>query len=296
MLKINNLTFGYGNKRRTVINGLNLSLDAGCVCGLLGPNGAGKSTLLYLIMGALTPRKGSVEFDGADTRLRRPESLQHMMIVPEEITLPPVSLDTYVRTFGAMYPDFSTDILSLCLTEFNVADCKKLSALSMGQKKKIYISFALACRPRLLLMDEPTNGLDIPGKNAFRRLLASSVGDDTTVIISTHQVRDLDKLLDHVAIMDRNSIVLNESIDDIQRHLAFQWNVPASSLATPPLIVNPSPAGVDAMTLNDDPDNTTKVNLELLFEYAMTHKDDLSRLFSRRTATDSQTANPTETE
>lgn len=285
MLEINNLSFAYGRGRKPVIDDFSLSLPQGGICGLLGPNGAGKSTLLYLIMGVLMPRSGSVTFDGTDTATRNPEALANMMLVPEEITLPGVSLENFKKLYGAMYPRFSAEIMDRCLAEFNVSDIRKLSGLSMGQKKKVYISFALACRPKLLLMDEPTNGLDIMGKASFRRLLATTIDDDTTVIISTHQVRDLEQVLERVLIMNERRVLFSSAVDEIQRRLKFVRNASPEE-ASGALTWIPSPGGTDVMTLNTDGAETF-INLELLFDYALRESERLNAIFNQTTPSNS---------
>lgn len=280
MLKIENLSFGYGRAKKLVIDDLCLELPKGVVCGLLAPNGTGKTTLLQLIMGALTPRRGRVLFDGHDTRRRQPEVLAQMMLAPEEISLPSLSLKAFTDLYGALYPSFSKEIMDRCISEFRLEVPGKVNALSMGQKKKVILSFALACRPRLLLMDEPTNGLDIPGKAALRRLLTSAVGEETTVVISTHQVRDLEQMLEHIVIMDTKRLVMDSAMTDIQRALAF-YSGASREDAAGALCSAPSPAGFDIMVPNTDPDGTdTPVNLELLFEYAMSKPDSLINIIS----------------
>ena len=280
MLKIENLSFVYGRAKRPVINDLSLELPEGVVCGLLAPNGTGKTTLLQLIMGALTPRAGSVVFDGTDTRLRRPDVLAQMMLVPEQISLPSLSLKNFTKLYGALYPSFSQEIMDRCISEFHLEVPGRVNALSMGQMKKVYLAFALACQPRLLLMDEPTNGLDIPGKAAMRRLLASVLPENTTVVISTHQVRDLEQMLERIIIMDNKRLLLDSTVSDIQRAMAF-YSGASREDAAQALASVPSPAGFDIIVPNLDPDNTeTPVNLEMLFEFAMTSPDSLMNLIS----------------
>lgn len=279
MLNIYNITFSYSKRRKHVIDNLSLTLKSGSICGLLGPNGTGKTTLLQLIMGALKPQNGTITFDGQDTSLRNPSVLNEMMLVPEEISLPSMSLKAFAKSYGALYPRFSQETFEKCVDEFSIADIDMLTALSMGQKKKAFLSFALACRPKLLLMDEPTNGLDIPGKAALRRLLAGVVDEETTVIISTHQVRDIEQMLDHIIIIDNTQCLLNAPTTDIQRALAF-YLVPTLAQTQQVLAYTPSPAGFYIMTQNKNPDDETPVNIELLFEYAMREPKTLSNLIN----------------
>lgn len=279
MLRIENLCFSYPRRKEAVLSDFSLTVDQGGVYGLLGPNGAGKSTLLYLVSGLLTPKSGKVFFKGINTRLRLPETLRDIFIVPEELTLPAVKLDTYITMNAPFYPHFSYDDLRRHLETFAVGDIArhKLSSLSMGQKKKVFMCFALACNTSLLLMDEPTNGLDIPGKAAFRRFIASEASDDRIIVISTHQVRDIDTILDHVIIMDEHTLILNEKIATISDRLAF-LNTSDRALIDKALVALPG-LGTAQIVIPNDGSYDTEVNLENLFELATTRRDVIESLF-----------------
>lgn len=212
MLQVQNITFGYNNSHK-VIDGLTLEFKEGGVYGLLGKNGTGKSTLLYLIMGLLRPKSGTITMDGTDTSLRNPETLQEMFIVPEEYNLPSVKLNDFINSLKPFYPNFDEQTLYDCLNLFEMPNDINLGALSMGQKKKVYMCIALAAHTKLLLMDEPTNGLDIPSKSQFRKVIAKGMRDDQIIVISTHQVRDVELLLDHVTIINDNRVLYNGGIN-----------------------------------------------------------------------------------
>ncbi|MDE6811167.1 MAG: ABC transporter ATP-binding protein [Muribaculaceae bacterium] len=278
-LIISNLSFRYGSRKPMVLDDISLSFPEGGVCGMLGPNGAGKSTLLYLISGLLTPTKGSVTFDNIPTALRRPSVLAKIYLVPEEPVLPRMSLDDYVDLYSVFYPQFNNDILLDALKEFDMFRPERLDSLSMGQKKKIVLSFALATSTPVLLMDEPTNGLDIPGKAAFRRLIARYASDDKLFLISTHQVRDLDQLLDRILIMDLNKFIINESVYDLQKYFSFKRNlqmVPENAISSLPSI-----GGFDVILPNDDQDESD-INLELLFEAAIKQPEIINSVINLR--------------
>ncbi len=211
MITINNVTFGY-RKHQEVLDGFTLEFAGGGIYGLLGKNGTGKSTLLYLMMGLLRPQKGDVTIDGTSARLRRPEVLSEMFLVPEEYDLPAVSLKSYVGAIKPFYPRFSEVLLEKTLQNFDMTSDINLGQLSMGQKKKVYMSVAIASNTRYLLMDEPTNGLDILSKSQFRKAIIDGMTDERTVIVSTHQVHDVERLLDHICIIERNRVLLNEPL------------------------------------------------------------------------------------
>lgn len=278
MLTVNNLTFAYRRSGRPVIDGLTLTVPEGGIYGLLGSNGAGKSTLLSLMAGALTPASGSVEFDGVSTRRRLPSTMQQIFIVPEEIELPAVSLSAYVRANAPFWPRFSQAEFEQHLTTFGLPTRLNLGRLSMGQRKKVFMSFALACNTPLLLMDEPTNGLDIPGKEAFRRFIAGAMTESRTIIISTHQVRDIDRLLDHVIIMGDSGIALDSSMARIMERLSFH-TVTTPAEATGALLSRPSVGGTAVITPNTDGSDTDP-DLEMLFELATTRPDIIRSIFN----------------
>ena len=224
MLKIENISYGY-NAMHNVLENFSLSYEEPGIYGLLGKNGTGKSTLLYLIMGLLRPKQGEITLNGANTQKRLPESLQEMFIVPEEYNLPSIQLPDYLKVLRPFYPNFDEQLMVKLLQEFDMLNVNgatldengipqiNLGALSMGQKKKVYMCIALAARTKLLLMDEPTNGLDIPSKSQFRKVVAQGMRDDQIVVISTHQVRDVETLLDHVTIIEQNAVLLNERMN-----------------------------------------------------------------------------------
>lgn len=248
------------------------------VYGLLGKNGVGKSTLLYLMSGLLTPKRGRVMYRGTDVRRRLPATLQDMFLVPEEFDLPSVSLVSYIELNSRFYPRFSKEDMVRYLHLFEMDMDAHLGALSMGQKKKVFMSFALATNTSLLLMDEPTNGLDIPGKAAFRRFIASSASDDRIIVISTHQVRDIDRILDHVIIMNNRSLLLNETINAITDRLAF-LNTSDRELIDRALVAQPGIGNAQIIVPNDG-SYDTEVNLETLFELATTRRDVIDSLFN----------------
>lgn len=265
MIQIQDLSYKYSGASESVFDGLSHEFGEGRIYGLLGRNGVGKSTLLYLMSGLLMPRQGRIVINGQEPRLRQPSLLEEVCFVPDEFALPGISLSQYVKFYGRMYPRFSQEVFDDCLRDFEMTDVKRLGELSLGQKKRVMVSFALATRCSVLLMDEPTNGLDIPAKNLFRKLVARHMADDQTIIVSTHQVHDVDALLDHIVIMGRASdaILLNASIADLQERYAFQYR----SMSEPcddALYFEPTPQGRAVVVANTTGEETT-VNLELLF-------------------------------
>lgn len=277
MITVKNLSFLYRKSKRAVLHDFSLSLEKGRVYGLLGKNGAGKSTLLYLMSGLLTPKSGKVVYHDVDVRRRLPITLQDMFLVPEEFDLPPVSLISYIELNSPFYPRFSKEDMVKYLHYFEMDINIDLGTLSMGQKKKVFMSFALATNTSLLLMDEPTNGLDIPGKSQFRKFIASGMTDDKTILISTHQVRDIDKVLDHVLIMDNSRVLLNESTMSICDKLFFTESENRELLQSS-LFSTPSIQG-NFLLLPNESGEDSEINLELLFNATLAVPERISALF-----------------
>ncbi len=264
MLTINNLSFAY-NSRVPIISGLSMAIERGTVCGLLGRNGAGKSTLLYLICGLLRPVKGTIDFNGFTPYDRKVGFLQDVFLVPEEFSLPSVSLDDYIKVNAPLYPKFDLGLMMRCLEIFELSPSLNLGELSMGQKKKVFISFAMACNTSLVVLDEPTNGLDISAKRNFRKVVVESMNDDRCIIISTHQVYDVDKILDHVIITDRKGVLFNGGIDSVSSQYRFGFTTDAERAAKA-LIALEVPGGMNIAEPLTDPSEETEVNLETFYE------------------------------
>ena len=279
MIDVNKVSFSYGRKKSKVLDGFSMQLEKGAVYGLLGKNGTGKSTLLYLMAGLLRPQSGQVLYKGAEVVKRDPSLLQDMFLVPEEFALPSVSLKQYVKLNAPFYPNFSDELLRSCLRDFDMNEDIHLGELSMGQKKKAFMCFALATNTSLLMMDEPSNGLDIPSKSQFRKVIASGMTDDKAVIISTHQVRDIDSLLDHVLIMEGSELLLNESVASICEKLYFAeqgMNEPTDDA----LYVQPSVQG-NSVILPNTYGEESKMNLEVLFNAMLAERVKMQQMFNR---------------
>ena len=266
MISIQNITYNYPGSKHLVFKDFSLNLAPGRIYGLLGKNGTGKSTLLYLVCGLLRQRKGTVTLNGEPCALRKPDMLQDIYLVPEEYDLPNVSLKDYVRSNSVFYPHFSEATLNSCLADFELPTDIHLKSLSMGQKKKVFMSFALATNTRYLLMDEPTNGLDIPSKAQFRRVVANTMTEERCVIISTHQVHDVEALLDHVLMINQSEILLNASTAEICEKYKFEYRLPQDMDETV-LYAEPSLQGNAVIAKREEGDAETPINLELLFNY-----------------------------
>ncbi|MBR1415827.1 MAG: ATP-binding cassette domain-containing protein [Prevotella sp.] len=264
MIDIHDISYRYPGQKQPVFSDFSLKLSENRIYGLLGKNGTGKSTLLYLIAGLLSPKTGTVRVDAVDAKKRQADRLADIFLVSEEFELPALSLDAYVALIEPFYPRFSHEVLNRCLEAFELPTSLDLHALSMGQKKKVYMSIALAANTRLLLMDEPTNGLDIPSKSQFRKVVAENMSDDRTLIISTHQVHDVEQLLDHVLFLSERELLMDAEMSDLTDRYVFEVRTPQEMDDTV-IYAEPSLQGNMVMARRQEGQPETLVNLELLF-------------------------------
>lgn len=214
MISLNDISFWY-RKNEVLFSSMNLELGPGRIYGLLGRNGAGKTTLLKLLSGLVFPKSGTISVNAYTPEQRKPSFLSDIFLLPEEIFLSAKSAEKMMKLFAPFYPAFDISQFRNLLGEMDVDFQSNLNKVSFGQKKKAMIAFALACNTRFVFLDEPTNGLDIPSKAVFRRLMASVYSEERTVIISTHQVKDLESLIDSVIILEGGKIILNKPLEKI---------------------------------------------------------------------------------
>ena len=278
ILNLLQVAFAY-RKGQPVFNSLSLDIHAGQITGLLGKNGTGKSTLLYLMSGLLRAQKGEIRFLGENINGHSAESLASMFLLPEEFTLPDISIQQYVKLNGAFYPNFSDEILRSSLSDFDLDMNIRLGALSMGQKKKVLVSFALATNTPLLLMDEPTNGLDVPSKSRFRKVIASGMTDEKSIVISTHQIKDVDKILDRITMIDGADVALDKTMAEITEKLYFAEQS-LDELNSAALYMQPNVSGCSAIYPNPDRKDST-VDLELLFNAVLEAKDKIQNYLNQ---------------
>jgi len=280
MINFEKVDFSYSSKVKLLSN-VNLKLEPGHIHGLLGKNGEGKSTMLKLIAGLLFPQKGKIEAMNFDPCKRNPDMLQDVYFLPEELPQHTVSIASFEKVYAPFYPNFSASLFNTCLKEFEIASKDwKMNRLSYGQKKKIFVAFGLAAQTKILLMDEPTNGLDIPSKGQFRRMVASSLDENRCVIISTHQVRDLDSLIDSLVIMDNHEIALNETIESITDKLLFR--VQDSGKSNLPVIYSEDTLrGIYQVCENVNKEDS-KLDIELLFNTVYTNKKRIQQVFNSK--------------
>lgn len=276
MVAIEEISFRYKRKGNGIFNNFSLNLQEGQIYGLLGRNGSGKSTLLYLISGLLHTKSGKILFKGSDVSRREPAMLSDVFIVPEEFELPKVSLMEYIKLYSRFYPNFSFEILDRCLNDFGMNRDINLGELSMGEKKKAFMCFALATNTSLLLMDEPSNGFDIPSKSQMQKVIAGGMSENRTIIISTHQVKDIENLLDRVVIIDNGNLLLDKSCSEISEKLLFA-NQPAVE-PTDGAIYTQSTLMGNSIIYPNAYGEESPLNLEMLFNAVLTEREKMQEV------------------
>ena len=273
MITINTLDFSY--KNAAVFKNISLNFKRGNVYGLLGENGVGKTTLLKLICGLQHPTAGTCTIDEFVPSERNPYFLQNIFFLPEEVITDDTTPEKFVKKLGVFYPRYDHEYFLNLMNELEVDATKKFDTLSYGQKKKALLACALSLRTDYLLLDEPTNGLDIPSKALFRKVILQHCTDETTVIISTHQVKDVENLIDPIVILDHDEVLLNATFEEISSKLYFEYGAEKSDDA---LYSEMMPGGY----INVLPNNfemESKVNVEALFNAVRNNKKKIREIF-----------------
>ncbi|HRN58371.1 MAG TPA: ABC transporter ATP-binding protein [Agriterribacter sp.] len=276
MVSVQNLHFGYSKKK--VFTGLSLQLQPGFIYGLLGKNGTGKSTLLRNIAGTLFPDTGSITVGNHVPGKRKPSFLQDVFMVAEEFFLPDITPARLAKYNAPFYPKFNYDQYNRYLIEFEIPIDNTIQSMSYGQKKKTLISFGLACNTALLLMDEPTNGLDIMSKSQFRKVIASALDENKSIIISTHQVKDLENLIDRITIIDEGKILFDQTIEQITHNLNFKISFDPEEIQQS-LYNEPSLKGNAVITRNAMHEES-RLDLEMLYKAIIVNRDKIHSAFN----------------
>ncbi|MBO4427960.1 MAG: ATP-binding cassette domain-containing protein [Bacteroidales bacterium] len=274
MIKVDNLSFSYGIV--PCLENISLSLEEGKIYGLLGENGVGKTTLLTLLCGLKKAQAGSISVDGLNPFDRNPELLANQYYLADQVAPVNAKAADFAASTGKFWPRYSQEKFIEIMKIFEMDPGQKMNAMSAGQLKKTYISFALACTPKYLYLDEPTNGLDIPSKAQFRKAVMSYTADDSVILISTHQVKDLENIIDPIVILDRRAVLLNASVEKITENLYFDYGNTAYPDA---LYAETVPGGLLQVRLNTTGEDS-KMNVEALFNAVHSNKELIKGIFN----------------
>lgn len=274
MIEIKDLAFSYG--KTPILKSITTTLEEGRIYGLLGENGVGKTTLLTLLCGLKKVCSGSITTDGENPFDRTPTLLQNQFYLPDEVLPVAMKAECFAKERGAFWPDYDHSKFLEIMKEFENDPAKKMNQMSAGQLKKTYISLALACGCKYIFMDEPTNGLDIPSKTQFRSAIMKYTSDDSTIVISTHQVRELENIIDPIIILDRQDVLLNASVEEITSKLYFDYG---TQLHPESLYSEQLPGGFIQVYPNSTGEDS-KINVEALFKAVHKNKELIKGMFS----------------
>jgi ABC-2 type transport system ATP-binding protein len=275
MIQIENLHFGY-SKNRELFSGLDLKLQKGRVYGLLGKNGSGKTSLIKLMSGLRYPDSGKIFVNEWNPQKRQSGFLSDFYLIPEEFEAPSLSLRQFLKITKPFYPDFNNDVFWEYMSEFKMENVGNLSELSYGEKKKVLISFGLATNTPVMFLDEPTNGLDIPSKRIFRRIMASAASDNRLFIISTHQVKDLEGIIDSVLVLNNGKIVFNGSLESVSEVLSFRRIQKPDDRV---LYADRQLSDYQVIMKKKEGEEDSRINLELLFNSIIEPDSKVVKLF-----------------
>lgn len=273
MIEIKDLSFSYGSKK--VLSNITMTLREGSIYGLLGENGVGKTTLLNLLAGVKKPQAGTIVTDGEIPYGRRPLFLENMFFLPDECSKNFMSAEKYAAQYGSFWPRFSMRSFYDLMGIFEMDPAQKMDQMSTGQLKKTWLSFAIACRTKYLFLDEPTNGLDIPSKAQFRKAVTSFTAEDSVVVISTHQVKDLENIIDPIVILDTCDVLLNASVEEVESKLYFDYG----SEVHPEAFYQEFTVGGMIQVYPNTTGEGSRVNIEALFNAVHGHKDEIKTMF-----------------
>lgn len=276
MIEIKDLAFSYG--KTPILKSITTTLEEGRIYGLLGENGVGKTTLLTLLCGLKKVCSGSITTDGENPFDRTPTLLQNQFYLPDEVLPVAMKAECFAKERGAFWPDYDHSKFLEIMKEFENDPAKKMNQMSAGQLKKTYISLALACGCKYIFMDEPTNGLDIPSKTQFRSAIMKYTSDDSTIVISTHQVRDLENIIDPIIILDRQDVLLNASVEEITSKLYFDYG---TQLHPESLYSEQLPGGFIQVYPNATGEDS-KINVEALFNAVHKNKELIKGMFNNK--------------
>ncbi|MEM6967184.1 MAG: ABC transporter ATP-binding protein [Bacteroidota bacterium] len=276
MIHLTNISFGY-KKNRPLFANLNLKVEPGNIYGLLGKNGAGKTTLMKLMAGLIYPKHGTLDVMGFAPQQRLPRFLADVYFIHEEHYVPKIKVSTYEKIYAPFYPNFDHAAFENHLSEFGLDKNRKMTEMSYGQKKKVLLSFGLACNARLLILDEPTNGLDIPSKSQFRKLLAKSITEERTFIVSTHQVRDMANLIDPIIILEDGEIIFQQNLYEVSKKLFFDISY---HTAEPEGVLHAERLPGAYRTVSENfTGEESEIELEALFNTIIFNREKISELF-----------------
>ncbi len=281
MLELKNVTKTFGSFK--ALDALTLTVPRGAVYGLVGPNGAGKSTAIRHMTGVYRQDSGTVTLDGR-TVYENPAVKESIGYIPDDIFYyPSATLEDMRKFYQGLYPKFDAGLFRRLYDIFQLPKNSPIRRFSKGMQKQAAFHLALCCRPEILILDEPVDGLDPVMRRQVMSLILSDVAENgTTVLISSHNLRELEDVCDHVGIMDQGRMLLEKSLEDMQgatHKLQIVGDVPAgleilhesASGRMKTLILRGKPQEITAKVAAADPTyfDILPLSLEEIFIYEL---------------------------
>ena len=225
----------------TALDGASITVPDGAIYGLVGPNGAGKSTLIRHLTGILRADSGEILVDG-EPIYENPAKKALLAVIPDDwYYFSSASLRDMMRFYRGFYPTFDMERYEKFREVFEIPEKAMLRRLSKGMQKQAAFWLAMSCRPKYLILDEPVDGLDPVMRRQVWSLMMGDVAENgTTVLVSSHNLRELEDVCDHVGIMNRGKVLLERSLSDLQENivkLQVVWNTPEPPALPPEMNV-----------------------------------------------------------
>ncbi|MCM1449636.1 MAG: ABC transporter ATP-binding protein [Clostridiales bacterium] len=263
MIELKDIKFSYNKGKSLALSDVSGTIGEGLYL-LAGENGAGKTTLLHIIAGLAIPGEGKCTIDGVESGKNRAEYNGKVFLLEENMFFPGKTINEFARIHSIFYPTFSPERFRANLGEFGLTGDEKLRSLSLGNRKKAQLAYVLALGIEVVLLDEPTNALDIEGRNSLRKLLVRSVHEGQTVIVSTHTIGDLERLFEGAVIMQSSRILFAGTEDDVTAKLSFN----SDRSYRPEALYSENNAGrymsISRIEENDN-DGSTRVDWRMLY-------------------------------
>ena len=215
MIELRNVTKTFGSFK--ALDDLSMTIPKGAVYGLVGPNGAGKSTAIRHILGVYRPDSGTITMEGAPI-FENPAAKARIGSIPDEVFyFPSATLEDMRKYYRGVYPSFNEELFTKLYEVFHLPPKSPIRRFSKGMQKQAAFHLTICCRPEVLVLDEPVDGLDPVMRRQVMSLILSDVAQHgTTVLISSHNLRELEDVCDHVGIMDHGKMLLEKSLADMQ--------------------------------------------------------------------------------
>ena len=294
MIEINNLSLGFVKSNgihstrvnleavKPVLENLSLTIEPGHVYGLIGRNGAGKTSLMNCITGILTFKRKHqpIYLDGVKLNVNNPNDHAKLFYVTDTISSIHILADAFANTLACFYPNFSVESYKANMEMFHMNRNVFLDELSLGEKKSVFLSYAFASGAPYIIMDEPTNGLDITSRKVFRKLIASCMTPDRAIVISTHHINEISSLLDHILILDKRHLVFDRSVMETGSVLSFIES-DDEDLRQQALYSMKSAYG-NRMILPNTGGTDSEIDYELLFEAVLENGKAINELFENK--------------